>query len=66
MVGATSSSAPPSRSGAAEVFVNEVEGDGVGGVRGVRLAGGGVDHLLAVAVIGGDKERAARRPNALS
>ena len=45
---------------AARGFVDEDEGDGVGGVRGVRLAGRRVDHLLAVAVVGGDDGAAAR------
>lgn len=42
-------------------FVDEEEGDGVGGVRGVRVARARVDHLLTVAVIRRDDRATARR-----
>jgi len=41
------------------VFGDTDEGDGIGGVVGVRAAGGGIDHGFGVAVIGGDDPRAA-------
>ena len=49
-VGATSARVPPA---ARLPFVAQDERDGVGRVRGVGLAGHGVDHLLGVAVVGG-------------
>src|SRR5437868_3070194 len=41
------------------VFVNQMKGDGVGGVGGVGLAGVWVNHEFAVAVVGGDEAAAA-------
>ena len=60
MVGATSSSAPPSRSFTpTHLFVDQMERHGVGGVRRVRTAGQQIDHLFGIAVIGGDERGAA-------
>ena len=42
-----------------EAVVDDDQLDVVGRVGGVRAAGGGVDHLLAVAVVGGDDRDAA-------
>ncbi len=56
-VGATSASRPSRSDGRAAA--HQQHRDRVGGVRGVRAAGRGVAHLLAVAVIGGDQQRAA-------
>ena len=56
-VGARSARRPSCKVGAAA----EQEGrDRVGGVGGVRSAGLGVAHQLAIAVVGGDQQRAAR------
>src|SRR5205823_3303720 len=42
-----------------EAVIHDDQLDVVGGVGGVRAAGVGVDHLFAVAVVGGDDRRAA-------
>ena len=66
IVGATSQMRPPVRSFALAIGVVHVEErHRVQRVRGVRRAGLGVDHLLAVAVVGGDDERAALLANGL-
>src|SRR5689334_23071922 len=44
-------------------FMDQVKRDGIGRVCGVRTAGHGIDHLLGVAVIGGDERNAARLAN---
>src|ERR1700730_3845788 len=38
---------------------DENEGNGIGGVVGVRAAGGGVDHGFGIAVVGGDDPSSA-------
>ncbi len=58
MVGATSASTPPSRT-LERALADVDERHRFAGVRGVRLAGGLVFHLLDIAVVGGDQGFAA-------
>ena len=47
------------------VFREQDDGDRIGGVVGVRAAGGGIDHGFGVAVVGGDDPGAAARAERL-
>ena len=55
-MGPTSQSAPPARSGVVPGPHGD-QGHGIGGVRGVGTAGLGIDHQLAVPVVGRDQHR---------